>query len=47
LAIAHSLIVGHHRGSIRFETELGVGTTFIITIPLAGTADDPPNAALA
>jgi PAS domain S-box-containing protein len=46
LSIAHSLIVGHHRGSIRFETELGVGTTFIITIPLAGTPDDPPNATL-
>jgi PAS domain S-box-containing protein len=47
LAIAHSLIVGHHRGSIRFETELGVGTTFILTIPLAGATDDAPNAAVA
>jgi PAS domain S-box-containing protein len=47
LSIAHSLIVGHHRGSVRFETELGVGTTFIITLPLAGIPDDPPDAALA
>ena len=36
LALAHSTIVTHHGGTIRFETELGVGTTFIITIPLAG-----------
>ena len=36
LALAHATIVNHHGGTIRFETELGVGTTFVVTIPLAG-----------
>jgi PAS domain S-box-containing protein len=30
LAIAHTVIVQKHRGDIRFETEAGVGTTFIV-----------------
>ncbi|MBX3745117.1 MAG: PAS domain-containing protein [Verrucomicrobiae bacterium] len=34
LAIAHSVIVEKHGGSIRFETESGRGTTFIILLPL-------------
>jgi len=36
LALAHATIVNHHGGTIRFETEVGVGTTFIVTIPLDG-----------
>ena len=36
LAIARSVIVDKHRGSIDFETEMGRGTTFIIRLPLAG-----------
>lgn len=35
LAMAYNCIVKRHRGGIHFETELGVGTTFFIRIPLA------------
>lgn len=35
LAIAHSIIVQKHQGDITFETEMGVGTTFCIRLPLA------------
>jgi PAS domain S-box-containing protein len=35
LAIAHSVIVQKHRGTIRFESETGKGTTFVIQLPLA------------
>ena len=34
LAIAHSIIVQKHRGTIRFESEIGKGTTFVIQLPL-------------
>ncbi|MCB9941563.1 MAG: PAS domain S-box protein [Planctomycetaceae bacterium] len=34
LAIAHSIIVEGHDGTIDFETEVGKGTTFIICLPL-------------
>jgi signal transduction histidine kinase len=34
LSMAYNCIVKRHRGSIGFETELGVGTTFIIRLPL-------------
>ncbi len=34
LALAHSVIVKKHGGSLDFETEEGVGTTFIIRLPL-------------
>ena len=34
LAIAHSVVVQKHRGSIRLESEVGHGTTFIIQLPL-------------
>jgi PAS domain S-box-containing protein len=34
LAIAHSVIVQKHRGTIRFESETGKGTTFVIQLPL-------------
>lgn len=33
LALAYNCIVKRHRGTIHFETELGVGTTFVIRIP--------------
>jgi signal transduction histidine kinase len=39
LAIAKS-IVENHGGTIYFETELGVGTTFSFTLPLAHTRVD-------
>ncbi|MGA7572924.1 MAG: PAS domain S-box protein [Terriglobales bacterium] len=38
LAIARSVIVDKHAGSIHFETEEGKGTTFIIRIPHEGTS---------
>jgi PAS domain S-box-containing protein len=39
LAQVHSSVVTLHRGSIRFETEVGKGTTFIVRLPLR----DPPQ----
>jgi PAS domain S-box-containing protein len=38
LAIARSVIVDKHKGSIHFETEQGNGTTFIIRLPHDGKA---------
>jgi signal transduction histidine kinase len=38
LAIARSVIVDKHNGSIDFETVLGQGTTFIIRLPHIGKA---------
>ena len=41
LYLSHTIIVTRHQGSISFETEVGVGTTFIIYLPCtppAGTA---------
>ncbi len=34
LAIAHSIIVDLHDGTLDFETEVGKGTTFIVRLPL-------------
>ena len=34
LAIAHSVVVEKHRGQIDFATEEGVGTTFVIRLPM-------------
>jgi PAS domain S-box-containing protein len=39
LALAHSVVVNRHQGQIWFDSEVGVGTTFHIRIPLgAGMA---------
>jgi len=38
LAIARSVVITKHGGSIRFETEEGKGTTFIIRLPYDGKA---------
>jgi signal transduction histidine kinase len=38
LAIAHSVVVRKHGGTIGFETETGRGTTFVIRLPLAAGA---------
>jgi signal transduction histidine kinase len=35
LAIARSVVVEKHGGSILFETEAGRGTTFIVRLPLS------------
>ena len=34
LAIAYASVVSQHGGTIRFETKLGSGTTFIVRLPL-------------
>ena len=34
LNIAHSIIVNKHGGTIRFESEMGKGTTFVIRLPI-------------
>jgi PAS domain S-box-containing protein len=39
LALSHTSIVQHHGGSIRFETEMGAGTTFLVRIPLDGRGE--------
>jgi PAS domain S-box-containing protein len=36
LSIAHNIVKARHGGDIWFETECGVGTTFIIELPLSG-----------
>jgi signal transduction histidine kinase len=38
LAIARSVIVNKHGGSLRFETEINKGTTFFIRLPIAAGA---------
>lgn len=38
LAIARSVVVDKHGGTIHFETEEGKGTTFVIRLPKDGTA---------
>ena len=45
LAIAHDVITRKHGGSLEFETELGVGTCFIIRLPLAppGAVEEEPQ----
>ena len=35
LTLAHAVITEKHGGTIRFETEMGQGTTFILQLPLA------------
>ena len=34
LAIAHSVVVDKHGGTITFESKVGIGTTFIIRLPI-------------
>jgi signal transduction histidine kinase len=38
LAIARSIIVDKHGGTLNFLTEMGQGTTFFIRLPLQGAA---------
>ncbi|HTU65077.1 MAG TPA: ATP-binding protein [Steroidobacteraceae bacterium] len=45
LAIARSVIVEKHGGTLHFETELGVGTTFFIRLPIAGPSSASASAA--
>jgi signal transduction histidine kinase len=39
LAIARSVIVNKHGGTLRFETECGKGTTFYVRLPVGATGD--------
>lgn len=41
LAIAYSIVVGKHGGSLTFETQPGAGTTFSIRLPINGVAQTP------
>jgi signal transduction histidine kinase len=38
LAIARTVVVEKHGGTLHFETEVGVGTTFFIRLPITGPA---------
>jgi signal transduction histidine kinase len=38
LSLARRIIVDAHGGSISFETAAGVGTTFIVRVPIDGTS---------
>ena len=40
LAIVHRIVVEHHQGEIRVESEPGQGTTFEIRLPLGGAVCD-------
>lgn len=43
LAIARSVVVDKHGGELSFETHAGVGTTFVIRLPIHGK-EHPPGA---
>jgi signal transduction histidine kinase len=45
LAIARTVVVEKHKGTLHFETEVGKGTTFFIRLPVAGPAADSDTAA--
>ncbi len=51
LSIAYAIVVRRHGGAIDFETEVGVGTTFVVKLPINGPPDagsdpDPDRAAV-
>ena len=41
LAIAHSVVVERHKGSLTFESEVGKGTTFYVRLPI--DCGEPPE----
>ena len=47
LALAHSVVVEKHCGTLTVESELGVGTTFVIRLPLEQQASDESSAVAA
>jgi PAS domain S-box-containing protein len=38
LALVHSVVVQKHGGSVSFDTEVGVGTTFVVRLPIGAAA---------
>jgi signal transduction histidine kinase len=44
LAIARSIVVTKHHGSLTFETEVGKGTTFTIRLPIGEGSDSQGGA---
>ncbi|MFO0751171.1 MAG: ATP-binding protein [Myxococcota bacterium] len=44
LAVARAIVEERHGGELRFETELGRGTTFFLRLPADDTAPDPAPA---
>lgn len=44
LAIAYSVIVKKHGGSIDLQSTVGQGTTFILSLPINGVASEAPRA---
>jgi signal transduction histidine kinase len=40
LAIARSIVVNKHGGTLTFETEMGRGTTFYVRLPLEGIPEN-------
>jgi signal transduction histidine kinase len=47
LSMAHTTIVQKHGGTISFETEAGVGTTFIVRIPIGNGPQASSNSSVA
>jgi len=45
LAIARNVVVDKHGGTLHFETEVGVGTTFFIRLPINGPSTASASAA--
>jgi signal transduction histidine kinase len=43
--MSHDIIVKQHGGSIRVETELGIFTEFIVTLPRTTSAQNPERSA--
>lgn len=41
LTLSRSIVCDQHRGELSFDTEVGVGTTFSITLPLRASAHAP------
>jgi signal transduction histidine kinase len=46
LSIVYGTIVKRHGGTVRFETEIGRGTTFIMRLPIAPAADPVASATI-
>jgi PAS domain S-box-containing protein len=46
LALVRNLVTDRHGGTITFTTEVGAGTTFTVRLPVGGTDEPLPSAAL-